>query len=623
MQEVWDLMHLINESDEIIGNVFRTTDRLDPRSRHLLYGPLLKQPGFTSVGLDSNAIPNEIARVHPDHWEDLLQKIDVDFHKLLQRFNPTYTVASYWSPIDSRRRSVVHCQNFETDRRREVIANALAFYLLTFSGASCGLFTLIHYISTKAPQKHGITTCFLETTPPQESTAWLHISPAVHGLVDELGISELIQKRLVNSSDYTSEKLDAALSKILLNGDAAGDEHTLASFVSDAIESFEKRLIGLKAESRILIKKQQRILQDFFGDEDIDFTKTAFMMATQLLWRRACCSQLMYAFPTYVSSTCCVLTMGTNRELSTLDLLAASNVARSLFVHPLLLDYGINEANREAERQNNVFRRFLGHNLPKIIISPVTVELENIKCALEDDSQPKIEDAIHAANRLQALVEHYENLLVAFMPGHREGFFTGPVEQFEFGDDVWPKVEIAFELMKSRILHAGLRKKLQLRSKIPSPCVIAGHSAFLTEILFNLIGNAVDSVSPVKFEHDPSRGVIEVAVSCPTPDDSSHFVQIRICDRGEGFLPEDLEQRLAVFQRLKDATREEFWSVVDTLLGLGVEQSAREEHMGMGLVLCAAYLRSLEWQAEINRQGRLELASTNGEGSTISIFLPC
>ena len=126
IEESADVLQLIDESDEIIGDVFRVTEGIDPRRRHLLYAPLLKRDGFVCVGLDSNAIAADMAaHVSSDCWVSLERRIHT-FHGLLERFRSTYTVASYWSPIDLRRRSVVHRPTISPDARKRVAVKIFA-----------------------------------------------------------------------------------------------------------------------------------------------------------------------------------------------------------------------------------------------------------------------------------------------------------------------------------------------------------------------------------------------------------------------------------------------------------------------------------------------------------------
>ena len=620
-----DVMQFIDESDEIIGEAFRVSTDIDPHLRHLLYAPLLQRDDFQFLGVDSNIITADLkAHITQHSWTKFESRIR-QFHDLVRRFEAKYIVLSYWSPIDSRRRSIVHRPLIPPEAVRQVMADAFAFYALTFAGAAeepgQQLYSVIHYTSLRAPQKRGIATCFLDALPSLSASACLHIPPPLHDLPDALGFTEVIRD-VLHSAEITTGEIEDALRRLLLNADADGTSN-LNAFGCHALHEFRARLPFLSPEHRLMIEGRVNVLQAFFGDDQIDFTATAFMIATQLLWRRACPCELMYAFPTYVTNTCCVLTMGADRALAGLDVLALSSVARSLFLHPLLLDYSIKEAQAEAVRRNNVFRRFLGHNLPKIIISPVTAELENIKFALLEDDEPDVETAIAAANRIETLFEHYENLLIAFMPSERrEGFFTGPVELFDFNVDVLPRVQIAFELMRSRLLSANLRKVLQLKVTAPPSCMILGHRTFLTEILFNLISNAVDSIDPIKAKTDMSRATVELGVDLPDTDHPSQFVEIRVRDQGEGFPEAELKKHRRVSERLQAARQQEFWSVVDDLLEQSVDQDAREEHMGMGIVLSMAYLRSLQWQPDIHAAGSLDVVTTEGEGSTVSIFLP-
>ncbi len=136
----------------------------------------------------------------------------------------------------------------------------------------------------------------------------------------------------------------------------------------------------------------------------------------------------------------------------------------------------------------------------------------------------------------------------------------------------------ALNNLSARIAETGAR--IEVNRDLPA---VHGHAGDLVRLFQNLIGNAI------KY-HAPDRAPI-VAIAGGR---DGNTCAVTIADNGIGIDPEDLDRIFGVFQRLH--TRESY------------------EGTGIGLALCRKIAAS--------HGGRIEVASTPGQGSSFTVFLP-
>jgi signal transduction histidine kinase len=117
----------------------------------------------------------------------------------------------------------------------------------------------------------------------------------------------------------------------------------------------------------------------------------------------------------------------------------------------------------------------------------------------------------------------------------------------------------------------------------PRPMVVRGDAAQLSRALLNLVANAV------KFSHDGGEVVVRVR-------QSGAEAQVEVADRGIGIPAEDLPNLATRFFRASNAVDAE---IVGTGLGLRIVKTVLDNH-----------------------NGRLEVTSVEGEGTTARIVLP-
>jgi heavy metal sensor kinase len=126
-------------------------------------------------------------------------------------------------------------------------------------------------------------------------------------------------------------------------------------------------------------------------------------------------------------------------------------------------------------------------------------------------------------------------------------------------------------------------KGLQIVSTLPERIELVGIPDHLIRLFLNLIDNAI------KFT--PMNGTVTIS-----SQHSDHDVQISIADTGQGIAPEHLTR---IFQRFYRAES---------------DRSTRGGGIGLGLAIA--------YQIAKEHQGRIEVESRLGEGSTFRVFLP-
>jgi signal transduction histidine kinase len=132
--------------------------------------------------------------------------------------------------------------------------------------------------------------------------------------------------------------------------------------------------------------------------------------------------------------------------------------------------------------------------------------------------------------------------------------------------------------LSARIAETGAR--IEVDRDLPT---VHGHAGDLVRLFQNLIGNAI------KY-HAPERAPVVAITSARDGNDCA----IAIADNGIGIEPEDIDRIFGVFQRLH--TRDSY------------------EGTGIGLALCRKIAAS--------HGGRIGVASTPGQGSSFTVFLP-
>ena len=381
------------------------------------------------------------------------------------------------------------------------------------------------------------------------------------------------------------------------------------------------------------------------------------MIATHLMWKEACPTNFIYVFPTRVSDTCCVLTMGRQKLLSRAQELAAARFARALFIHPLLLDHRKYEEDYQEIRYLETYARPLGHNFPKVLITPGLAQLWKVRRGLEAltsnvQSRHNVEDVRGRIKILIEMFEHSETLLTATLKSESPyNAFVRPCDEEGVTlEEVLKPVKVIEQLYREKTIVVSREKEVaeQLSVKCDygdlKNLSMLCHKEFLKEAVINVVTNALDltesrylkketrclgDASDLVDRKEPRREKrpppVTVQVGLDKDKKGREVILVTVKDRAGGFPDDKLKEvraRIAQVENIKKEEKEKFNDVVSKLVPRAVSKSA-EGTLSLGLLFCAAYLRSLEWVEQINRAGCVRIENRPTEhGSCIELCVP-
>ena len=180
-----------------------------------------------------------------------------------------------------------------------------------------------------------------------------------------------------------------------------------------------------------------------------------------------------------------------------------------------------------------------------------------------------LDDVYEESQRLRGLVE---SLLTLARIDAGQPLTLGPVD-----------LEDLVAATAERIAPRAHERGLELRTLIEETAPVAGDHTWLTQLLLNLLDNAV--------RHTPPGGRVTLSLE-PAPDG----VAVRVADTGEGIATEHLPH---VFERFYRADR---------------ARTRASGGTGLGLAICG-------WVAEAHH-GRLMVESDLGHGTVFTLWLP-
>lgn len=617
--------------DELVSEAFTAiATGLPAQARYQAFVPLLDGLGDWTPGYDRAEIMKRIHGSHSAEESATLDDLLVALRKRLSiSVDADYAVASYWSPVDSRRHTVIHGREVAGQSREYRLRCAYAFYAVTFAGLSRNLFSLIQFIAERAVRKTGITTVFADEAGTESlvgNQPVLRIgASAIPEVFEAAGFRAFLQS--LEETGLSAAEVEAALAGTLRN--ATGVAWQDVAGLADAfVEQFQSACDRLAIASRADTANACATLSEALGTP-VSPEQFLFIVGTQLLWREAFPTNLMYSFPVSLvgsdsmAGTCCVLTVGTSAVLTPAQETVLALVARSLFFEPLVHDYAWRHSDTEsramATRRMHIYRRLLGHNLPKFLIRPSATELRRIEQQLEYGVAADRSLMAAAAQRLRFLFRHYDAVLAAIMKSTTmEQTFSEPAKAIALSELVTSNAGVAIDIMRNRV-GENLRRTVSLSLDIAPDVRALAHPEFVIEMLFNLISNAVEALDPVVVDSDPNRGIIRVRLCV---DETARVVVLTVADRGVGMHPEARRRFEAAAQSLRDASRLTFWECADRLVEEALVDQAHDEHMGIGLLFCALYLLSLRWQPGVLLPGDVRIMSIVGDGTEIALTLP-
>lgn len=259
---------------------------------------------------------------------------------------PTYTAASYWSPLDLRRHTVLYRRALGKDEdEKRLLAYAYAFYAVTFSGRHKNLFSATQYTAVHAERKRGVRVTYgepeVEGTEGEPSDNWWHVPFSVHeDILVDTGLTEAVEACLLTDA-VPAQSLRDMLRLMLLNEHNAPFE--LNGFPKRFFDEFPERALRVTERTREYAVITQTYVNNLFN-AGLDEKQALFMLMTNLIYDQAFPSTYFYAFPVRFKGYCSVMTFGTKRALTALQYLCLTRIANSFFMHPLLFDYATEQS---------------------------------------------------------------------------------------------------------------------------------------------------------------------------------------------------------------------------------------------------------------------------------------
>jgi signal transduction histidine kinase len=231
-------------------------------------------------------------------------------------------------------------------------------------------------------------------------------------------------------------------------------------------------------------------------------------------------------------------------------------------------------ADRELDRMRDAFVATVSHELrtPLTSISGFLEMMEDEEHALGDSGRQYLDVIRRATERLHSLVE--DLLLVAQIEANRIELDLAPVDLRE----------LAARAAESA-RPAAREKQIDVDVHVDSPPSVLGDAKRLSQVLDNLVSNAV------KFT--PEGGSVTIAVAGA---DAGAGASVVVTDTGIGVSADEQKQVFSRFFRASSATRR---AIPGTGLGLAICHALVEQH-----------------------NGSIEFSSQEGKGTEVTVTLP-
>lgn len=660
------LTNAIDITDELIFKFFDRTKVIPSDNRYKLHSMLLNcSPYMKPLGLTPETVQKDIDHFFEASKSKLIHEYANNISNILwSNFKPTYTVANYWSPIHNDiRRSIAFKRTECAEKASDTIMYACIFYALTYKGRDFNLRSLVQYINDVNSHKRGLFTCIPSdhcefstdktevfcnncNIPKESRDRWICFPRSIQeNLIDQLGVEKLIEEMKLHAIE--NEIFEKMLSNLLEGGgidefDSCG---TIASFAENILASWSARYASLSSDLKNFFEVTTNHLQQFFSEEQktyigqINAEQACFILATHLLWHRACChseTNFMYIFPTHVSEvtdSCCVLTMGTQTKMSSIQELAATRLARSFFIHPLLLDFKQAAQINTEIRQLQSHTRLIGHNFPKILDVPAINQLMRIQNALKklqltqlpNNMLSEIEDRITV---LLSIFEHNESLLTAVLGSiSPHNFFSQAPKIFAVGH-IFAQLQGIQNLYKekaSKVWETPIEDLFNFEIKANWDSVVnlkmLGHLCYLREALINITINSFEQIENRNLIANSDSPIINISANLSKDSNGNSCLLVVVEDKAGGFKEDKIIKAKAKRDLLYNIKNELQFN--STLCNLVFEKITgdNDEMQGLGLLFCAAYLRALEWVKDIGRPGFIDFINTT-EGCRIVLTIP-
>lgn len=260
----------------------------------------------------------------------------------------------------------------------------------------------------------------------------------------------------------------------------------------------------------------------------------------------------------------------------------ASGLLISLIVLPAYVSTLIRKLNRaraQAEEASQAKSRFLAtmsHELRTPLTAVISTGDLLETTALDADQRSMIGTVQTSAKTLLSLIN--EILDLSKIEAGKQSLDLGEIDVCDVMASVW------------RMLHTQAEQKgLQLRVTLDArlPVRLVGDSKRLTQVLVNLVGNAI------KFTHE---GEIEISARLLEPAGNREQILLSVRDTGIGVPPEKLSSIFEGFTQADDAINRRYGGT------------------GLGLTITRQLVEMMG--------GEIEVASQEGHGSQFNLSIP-
>lgn len=616
--------------DADLGGLFSTLENLTPEQRFQVATIFLKVDGLEIPKYSEKAFDDfktEFEAGAADRPGVLDENVE-NIRKTLEGHGLTYLSTNYWSPAVANRQSAVAWDaDFLLSPLRKRCA--IAFFQITWEAeqrANAGrqiFWSLAQYLANPKHRPQTVQTVFGKVKPEigseLQTDICIQIDDSDFGPPFASALATYVQQLAGRAPADDAQMLQDCLR----NGRALKPAIWLKQLCDEYENVFEHAFTDIRNSSHAPeLEKLTKEMAAKFNHEQLTPKRVAFLLAMQALWHKAFKGDVLYALPTVVNRQRSILTIGT--EAGTNELWRLSNFGRSLFLNLLFLDYGM----KEGARERRAYQSFVAHNLPKLVFAPATAELQVISREIGHGRSLSMEEAGEVAKRvrhLKTLFEHYESLMGRFRSvkndPERPGLATRIENAIRFNEDIRNRLLEMFEVIRDRVLDKTLYEKLQIDIPPMPDLRFAADLEMVTEILVNLISNAVDAIDPRKLGDNFDWAHVSVHAK-----DEGDYIQFVVRDFGEGVPSEKIDELNARIQDFDNADKDRWNALVDNILNSQNAMKGSLEKSGLGLPLSIAYLRQLQWDSDYLKSGRLKfISATRAEldrGTEMTIAIP-
>jgi signal transduction histidine kinase len=238
----------------------------------------------------------------------------------------------------------------------------------------------------------------------------------------------------------------------------------------------------------------------------------------------------------------------------------------------------LSEANRKLQELDRLKSQFLSvatHELRtplSVILGYNTMLTESLQDRLTGEEHETLQEAVGACKRLIRLVNSMLDIAQIESGKMKMSFVSSDLRQIVAGTE---------HLFRPDAERRGISLHLQMPARLPR---VPADPERIQQVLVNLVGNAL------KFT--PAGGKVNLALHLHGDED---HIEIAVSDSGPGIPPEEQGRIFDEFAQISRARRS-------------------GEGSGLGLAIVRRIVQA--------HQGRLELETAPGRGSTFSVFLP-